>query len=157
MKSAIWIKSFNRWLNESQYSEPVLLVLASGFIGLTTGVGVWAFKKLIEVCTHFSFTTLAGWLSAWGHWTIALIPLLGGVVVGLLVHFFIGEERHHGVAGIMEAVALAGGRLRYQRIVQKSSRRGNIHRKWGFGRARRPVGTNWRQPGFFFWSKAASL
>jgi chloride channel protein, CIC family len=120
MKSAVWIKSFNRWLNESQYSEPVLLVLASGFIGLTTGAGVWAFKKLIEVCTHFSFTTLAGWLSTWGHWTIALIPVLGGLIVGLLVHFYIGEERHHGVAGIMEAVALAGGRLRYQRIVQKT-------------------------------------
>lgn len=49
-----------------------------------------------------------------------LIPALGGVVVGLVVHFFIGQERHHGVAGIMEAAALAGGRLRYQRMPAKT-------------------------------------
>ncbi|MER3457967.1 MAG: hypothetical protein C4309_04405, partial [Chloroflexota bacterium] len=36
------------------------------------------------------------------------------------MHFLIGEERHHGVAGIMEAVALAGGRLRYRRVPVKA-------------------------------------
>ncbi len=45
---------------------------------------------------------------------------LGGLVVGLVVHYFIGEERHHGVAGIMEAVALGGGRLRYRRVPAKA-------------------------------------
>jgi CIC family chloride channel protein len=29
---------------------------------------------------------------------------------------FIGEERHHGVGGVVEATALAGGRLRYRRM-----------------------------------------
>lgn len=48
------------------------------------------------------------------------MPIVGGLVVGLLLHFFIGEERHHGVAGIMEAVALAGGRLRYRRVPAKT-------------------------------------
>ncbi len=43
-------------------------------------------------------------------WAIVLIPTAGGLVVGLIKHFFVGKERHHGVAGIMEAVALAGGR-----------------------------------------------
>jgi len=36
------------------------------------------------------------------------------------MYLFVGEERHHGVAGIMEAVALAGGRLRYKRIPIKT-------------------------------------
>lgn len=41
-------------------------------------------------------------------------------MVGLLVHFRVRQERHHGVAGIMEAVALAGGRLRYRRMPLKA-------------------------------------
>jgi CIC family chloride channel protein len=59
-------------------------------------------------------------LSQWGGWTVALVPVVGGLVVGLLVFYFIGEERHHGVAGIMESVALAGGRLRFNRIPAKT-------------------------------------
>ena len=41
-------------------------------------------------------------------------------MVGLIQHFLVGEEKHHGVAGIMEATALAGGRLRYNRIPAKT-------------------------------------
>jgi chloride channel protein, CIC family len=44
----------------------------------------------------------------------------GGLLVGLMRHFFLTQERHHGVAGIMEAVAIAGGRLRYQRTPLKA-------------------------------------
>src|SRR5205814_3281188 len=62
---------------------------------------------------------LGGLLTRIGPWTLFLVPVIGGLVVGLLMHFFVGEERHHGVAGIMEAVALAGGRLRYQRAPVK--------------------------------------
>jgi chloride channel protein, CIC family len=36
------------------------------------------------------------------------------------MHFLVGEERHHGVAGIMESVALSGGRLRYQTVPAKA-------------------------------------
>ena len=49
-----------------------------------------------------------------------LVGLLGGLLVGAIKHFWIGEERHHGVAGIIEAAALAGGRLRYRRMPAKT-------------------------------------
>lgn len=45
---------------------------------------------------------------------------LGGVIVGVLMKRFIGHERHHGVAGVMELVALAGGKLRYRRMPFKA-------------------------------------
>lgn len=48
-----------------------------------------------------------------GAWTIALVPAVGGLLVGLLWQHFVREERYHGVAGVMEASALAGGRLEY--------------------------------------------
>lgn len=48
------------------------------------------------------------------------VPVIGGLVVGLIVHFFIGRERYHGIGGIMEAVSLSGGRLPYKKIPAKT-------------------------------------
>lgn len=92
---------------------PVLLGIAGVGVGLGTGLGVWLFKFMIEAVHAFAFDWLGTSLSAWGAWTIALIPVLGGLVVGYLWHRFVGHERYHGVSGIMEAAALAGGRLHY--------------------------------------------
>ena len=107
-------------LGHIQFSEAVVLVGLALVVGLLSGIGVLAFKTLIDIVTEFAFGKVVPALAHWGTWTIALLPVGGGLVVGLLLHFFIGEERHHGVAGIMEAVALAGGRLRYQRIPAKA-------------------------------------
>ncbi len=92
---------------------PFLLGIAGVAIGLGTGAGVWVFKFMIEAVHAFAFDWLGGLLSAWGTWTIAMIPVLGGLVVGGLWQRFVGHERYHGVAGIMEASALAGARLHY--------------------------------------------
>jgi CIC family chloride channel protein len=89
-------------------------------VGLTSGIGVWLFKRLIDLAHLAVFGELGTFLGKFGIWTVALLPVVGGVVVGLIVHYFIGEERHHGVAGIMEAVALGGGRLRYRRMPAKA-------------------------------------
>jgi CIC family chloride channel protein len=109
-----------RWLDRVQPSETVVMFILAIVVGLTTGFGVWLFKQLIEIANHFFFGVLGGALSPLGGWTVLLLPILGGLIVGILLHRFVGEERHHGVAGIMEAVALAGGRLRYKRIPIKS-------------------------------------
>ncbi len=108
---------YDRWLT----SEPVLLSAAALVLGVGTGVGVWLFKQLINLVQTVAFEKLAVWLKTpFGSWTVVLIPVLGGLMVGLITHFGVGEERHHGVAGIMESVALSGGRLRYRRIPAKS-------------------------------------
>lgn len=105
-----------RW----QPSEAVILVGSGLVVGLTAGVGIWLFKRLIDLAYLAFFGRLGSFLTEYRSWLIFLVPALGGLVVGLLVHYFIGEERHHGVAGVMEAAALAGGRLRYQRIPAKA-------------------------------------
>ena len=109
-----------RWLDRIQPSESIVLGGAALVVGLASGAGVWLFKQLIELVYHIAYENLGATLGNIGPWLIALIPLIGGLVVGLLLHFFVGEERHHGVAGIMEAVALAGGRLRYKRMPVKA-------------------------------------
>ncbi len=103
-----------------QLSESVILGGLAIMVGLTSGAGVWLFKWLIDQVEWLIFDQLGVTLQPLGGWTVLLLPTLGGLIIGLLGYFFIGEERHHGVAGIMEAVALAGGRLRYKRIPIKT-------------------------------------
>ena len=95
-------------------SAPFWSGIAALVVGLLSGVGVWLFKLLIVWIDKIAHL----WVS--GSWLVVFIPVLGGLVVGLLMFFFVGEERYHGVAGIIEAVALAGGRLRYLRMPVKT-------------------------------------
>lgn len=89
-------------------------------IGLASGIGVYIFKYLIDFFHQLFFNDLNPLLASFVKWGVLFLPVLGGLLVGLIRHFFIGEEKHHGVAGIMEATALAGGRLRYNRIPAKT-------------------------------------
>jgi chloride channel protein, CIC family len=109
-----------RFYNRFQISESVMLGGASFAVGIATGAGVWLFKQLIDLTHAGGYEYLGTALSHLDRWLLVVIPVFGGLVAGLIIHFFIGEERHHGVAGIMESVALAGGRLRYKRMPAKA-------------------------------------
>lgn len=109
------------YLNYFQPSESVILGALALVVGITSAGGVWLFKWLIDSINQLAFQKFAPGINQFGGWTVMLLPILGGLIVGFLLHFFIGEERHHGVAGIMEAVALSGGRLRYKRIPAKAA------------------------------------
>ncbi len=121
MKTTSTSQSLSRWLNRWQASEWAGLTGAALLVGLTSGAGVWLFKRLIDLAHLAAYNGLGAGLSRLGGWTIALVPVVGGLVVGLIMHFLVGEERHHGVAGVMEAVALGGGRLRYRRMPAKAA------------------------------------
>lgn len=99
----------------------MLLALAVG-VGLATGIGVLAFRKGIDLFHAIFVEQLAGTVLSplLGVAAVVVTLALAGLIVGWLMSRFVGEERHHGVAGIMESVALAGGRLRYQRIPFKA-------------------------------------
>ena len=47
-------------------------------------------------------------------WNLALLPALGGLVVGPLLWRFAREARGHGIPEVMEAVALSGGVMRWR-------------------------------------------
>ncbi len=112
--------SLFRWLDRYQISDFAVLGAVSLGLGLATGIGVWLFKEMILLSHNLFLEKLGGLLETYGTWTIALIPILGGLIVGLIQFYFIGVERYHGVAGIIESVALSGGRLRYWRIPAKA-------------------------------------
>ncbi|MFN8452043.1 MAG: chloride channel protein [Anaerolineae bacterium] len=113
-----WVRLFFH----AQHSEnTALLVLAVG-VGLTTAIGVWLFRQGIDFFHRIFVEQLADAVLGQflGGAAIIVALALAGVIVGWLMNRFIGDERHHGVAGIMEAEALAGGRLRYTRMPFKA-------------------------------------
>ena len=90
-------------------------------VGLGGGIGVWLFKLIYNLLQTFMFQPAGGWLAPFGQWTLVLIPVIGGLVVGLFNHYFLREEKVHGTAAVMQSVALSGGRLPYQSAPAKAA------------------------------------
>lgn len=119
----IFSKYIVPWMNYRGMSESVILICAALLVGITSGSGVLLFKKMIKLIHLGKFNGLGFALLFCGHWTFMLVPavlFVGGLIVGLIVHFSLREDRYHGVAGVMEAVALAGGRLHYRLLPAKT-------------------------------------
>ena len=102
-------------------SRSVLLAVIAGLLGLLTGGAVWLFKYLYNLLQNLSFTSLMNLFPYEKYWLVALIPFLGGALVGLLNHYWLRKEKVSGTAGIIQSVEIAGGRLRYQRLPAKTA------------------------------------
>src|SRR5690606_3497808 len=53
-------------------------------------------------------------------WWLPLIPMLGGLCVGPIIHYFASEARGHGVTEVINAVARLGGIIRPRVAVVKT-------------------------------------
>jgi len=111
---------FSRFLSRFSSSHTILLGGISVLVGISTGAGVWLFKWLIDLLQHDLFGPLQAAASPAASWISVLIPVGGGLGVGLLAHFFIQQEKLHGTASIMQSVALSGGRMRYAQMPVKT-------------------------------------
>jgi H+/Cl- antiporter ClcA len=63
--------------------ETVVLILAI-LIGGGTGMGVVTFHYLIELIHSLMLEDLMGAIAPWGAWTLACVPMLGGMIVGFM-------------------------------------------------------------------------
>ncbi len=117
-RDAIWVRLFMR----AHHSENTALLALAVAVGVASGIGVWLYRKGIDFFQLIFMDQLADITLApvLGAAAIILTLALAGLIVGWIMNRYIGEERHHGVAGIMELVALAGGRLRYARMPIKA-------------------------------------
>jgi CIC family chloride channel protein len=98
-------------------------------VGVGGGFGAVGFRWLIYGVTwlvtgHEQFGAqgrVASLHLPWlGIWFLLLIPVVGGLLYGPLIHRFAREARGHGVPEVMIAVAEDGGRIRPQVTVVKA-------------------------------------
>ena len=112
--------SHSRLVEFFQPSDSTTLLFLSVSLGLATGIGVWVFRSSIEwfyelFVVQFGQNIIGRLILEPLHISpaLAIIAVLAvaGLIVGFLMDRWVGHEKTHGVAAIMESVALAGGRL----------------------------------------------
>jgi CIC family chloride channel protein len=85
-------------------------------IGIAAGLAATVFRLAIMVLQTSvygtpSVTSIHSYAEDLPWWMLLLIPTLGGLVVGLIVHFFTPEGRVRSVADVIEGAALNDGRV----------------------------------------------
>jgi len=97
--------------------ETFIPILLAVVIGLGVGLGMAIYQWLLDAIRALAFGPVQGALSFLGRYSIILIPVIGGLIAGPLLHYFARETKGYGVPEVMEAVALRGGRISPQIVV----------------------------------------
>jgi H+/Cl- antiporter ClcA len=71
-------------LNRFQASPETLVLFLAVLIGGGTGMGVVTFHYLIQLIHDVMLENFMGQIGIWGAWTLACVPTLGGIIVGLM-------------------------------------------------------------------------
>ena len=84
-------------------------------IGALAGYGAVLFKFVLKFM-QWAFYQQSGEMLFFADsiplWMKFVMPMVGGLIVGLVVTFFASEAKGHGVPEVIQAIALRGGRIR---------------------------------------------
>ena len=112
----------------SKVKDLLLLGSVSALVGITSGVGAWAFRRLIGLIHNVFFlgtfnfgfdANLHTTTETWGPYVI-LVPVIGSIGVVWLVKTFAPEAKGHGVPEVLDAVYYNDGRIRPSVALVKS-------------------------------------
>jgi chloride channel protein, CIC family len=97
------------------------LALVVGALSAGVALGLLA---LIGLFTHLVYYGDVGWrlvpptLHRWGTWTL-VIPVIGGLIVGLMARFGSERIRGHGIPEAMETILIRGSKVEPRLVVLK--------------------------------------
>jgi CIC family chloride channel protein len=114
----VW-RSAKVWLRASFLPEQNYLIILAVVVGVLTGLGSVGFIFVLEAVSEFARGPVAGLFSRFGPAQLVLLPAIGGLLVGPIVHRFAREAKGHGVPEVMTALALRGGRIRKRVVTVK--------------------------------------
>ncbi len=106
------------FLNRIQPSASVTMLIVATVVGISSGVGVLLFRRLIDMAQYFYWHDLSLKLTEFKPWAIAIIPILGGLIVSFLRLQL--KQTEAGFSNLANAVAKEGGRLPYAQIPLKT-------------------------------------
>lgn len=93
-------------------SNAIYFLLFSILVGLGGGFGAIIFRWLIQSFQNLFFTRGEDLLGFMGRYYIILIPAIGGLIIGPLIHFFAKEAKGHGVPEVIASIFTEGGKIR---------------------------------------------
>lgn len=122
----LYVKYANKtqvYIQRLQMTEHLYMMILASIIGIVGGFGAVGIKSAIHIISDLSFFGGENLIesvkqTSW-YWVI-LIPAIGGMIVGPLVHFFAPETRGHGIPEVMQAVLTKGGIIRPRVAVIKA-------------------------------------
>ena len=100
-----------------------MLILAA-LIGFLAGFASTAFRWMIEFFGIVFSTKGLSWLGITGTalpFLLPLMPMFGGIVTGIICHFFPDAVKENGVHRVMHAVALKAGKIRKRTLITCSA------------------------------------
>jgi len=106
---------FSNLTDQLRLNENTLILVLASIVGLVGGVGAVGFRSLIEfiqTVTIGSHENILATVDSLPTYKKILLPVVGGLIVGPLIHYFGRETKGHGVPEVMDAVALRGGKIR---------------------------------------------
>jgi len=120
--------SINKTILAFTRREHFFMIVMGGIAGAVGGYAAIGFRKIIAISSQLGWGNVTGMegkdlLSmtlAAPFWIKLIIPAVGGLLVGIIVHFFAQEAKGHGVPEVMEAVALKNGRMRTRVVFAKA-------------------------------------
>jgi len=101
-------------------SDASYFLVFSILVGTGTAFGAIFFRWLIMQINNLFFVKGENLLGFMGHYYIIIIPAIGGLLVGPIVHFFAREAKGHGVPEVINAMVTNGGRIRPRVAVIKT-------------------------------------
>ncbi|MEE9431965.1 MAG: chloride channel protein [Melioribacteraceae bacterium] len=116
-------KQASSLLEKAKLTEHTFMIIVAIIIGVLAGFAAIGIRTLIETISHFSFSGAGNYLEnvASTHWYwLIIIPALGGLIVGPIIHFFAPEAKGHGVPEVMQAILLRGGVIRPRVAIVKA-------------------------------------
>lgn len=103
---------FRRGLTAAWDSDSLVMFTMAALVGVGGGLGAVAFIRSIAFAQK-AFQALGHTgLGFMGRWAVIVIPAVGGLIVGPVLHFLAPEAKGHGVPEVMTAMETNGGRIR---------------------------------------------
>ena len=105
------IEPFQRFIRNQQL---ILIVLAI-ITGSAAALGAVVFREAIVLMQSVTFGAALDKMSeiigGVPQWHIVAVPTVGGLLIGLFIHYFMPGRRPRGVSDVMEAAALRSGAI----------------------------------------------
>lgn len=103
------------YIQRLKMTEHLYLMIIAAIIGLIGGFGAVIIKYAVKFISDLTFVggeNLIDSVIKTPWYFVILIPAIGGLLVGPLVHFLAPETRGHGIPEVIQAILTKGGVIR---------------------------------------------